>query len=195
VLEAVRSFGARMSWRSLTHSWQLLDSFDCARFRTVAGNRERHLVAVGVQMTLPGTPMICSGSEFGLTGRDGEHARTPMPWSRPQHRDEVTANVFRDLIALRRSEPALTRGGLRWLFADSDTLVFARETAEQSLLVAARRCSGQPVVLPMGALARGVYDAADLVPVEGMIALPADGPSFRIWRLGEGDRQAIYDIA
>jgi alpha-glucosidase len=182
----MRSFGSLMSWRSLTHSWQLLDSYDCGRFRTVAGSRERHLVGVGLQMTLPGTPMICGGSEFGLTGRTGEHARTPMPWNRPRHRDEVTARAFRDLVALRRSEPALTRGGLRWMYADADTLVFAREAAEQSLLVAARRANGRPVVLPLDTMARGVYGARDLHPNAGMITLPADGPSLRIWGLGGG---------
>ena len=189
VLAAIRSFGSLMSWRSLTHSWQLLDSYDCARFRTVVGTRERHHVGIGMQMTMPGTPMICGGSEFGLTGRNGEHARTPMPWDRPQQRDEVTAKVFRDLIALRRREPALTRGGLRWLYVDADTLVFVREMAEQSLMVAARRSSGSPVRLPMQAGARGVYDALDLVPDAGVITLPGDGPSLRIWRLS-GSRAA-----
>ena len=184
VLATMRTFGAHLSWRALTHSWQLLDSFDTARFRTVAGTRERHLVGVGLQMTLPGTPMICSGSEFGLTGRNGEHARTPMPWNRPEDRDEATAKVYRDLIALRRREPALTRGGLRWLYADADTLVFVRETFEESLLVSARRTGGQPVALPLGAPAHGIFAAPDLEPDQGMLTLPADdGPSLRIWRL------------
>jgi alpha-glucosidase len=183
VLATIRSFGALMSWRALVHSWQLLDSFDCGRFRSVAGTRERHLVGVGLQMTMPGTPMICSGSEFGLTGRNGERARTPMPWDRPQHRDEAMAKAFRDLVALRRSEPALTRGGMRWLYVDADTLVFTRETADESLLVAARREGGEPVALALHAPARGVYDAADLRPEDGTITLPADGPSVRIWRL------------
>jgi alpha-glucosidase len=185
VLAAIRSFGALMSWRALTHSWQLLDSFDCARFRTVAGTRERHLVGVGLQLTMPGTPMLSSGAEFGLTGRNGEGSRIPMPWARPHDRDEVTAKTFRDLVALRRGEPALTRGGLRWLYVDADTLVFVRELAEQSLLVAARRASGAPVRLVLGAAARGVYDAPDLVPDGGAITLPGDGPSLRVWRLGE----------
>lgn len=183
VLATIRSFWSLISWRALTHSWLLLDSFDCARFRTVAGTRERHLVGVGLQMTMPGTPMVSAGAEFGLTGRNGEGSRIPMPWDRPHHRDEVTAKVFRDLIALRRSEPALTRGGLRWLYVDADTLVFARETAEESLLVAARRSSGDPVELPIDAAAQGVYDAPDLVPAGGRIRLPGDGPSLRIWRL------------
>lgn len=183
VLAAIRSFGSLMSWRALTHSWQLLDSFDCARFRTVAGTREHHLVGVGLQMTMPGTPMVSAGAEFGLTGRNGEGSRTPMPWNRPHQRDEVTAKVFRDLIALRRSEPALTHGGMRWLHVDADTLVFARETAAESLLVAARRGNGAPVSLALGTAAHGVYDAPDLDPDGGRITLPGDGPSFRIWRL------------
>ncbi|MFD2353116.1 alpha-amylase family glycosyl hydrolase [Nonomuraea ferruginea] len=74
-----------MSWRSLVHSWQLLDSHDTPRIRTVTGSRERHLVALGLQATLPGTPMVFAGSEFGLTGVNGEHSRTPpCPGTAPQ---------------------------------------------------------------------------------------------------------------
>lgn len=189
VLETIRSFASLMSWRSLTHSWQLLDSYDCARFRTVSGSRERHLVGVGLQMTMPGTPMISGGSEFGIGGRNGEHARVPMPWNRPDERDEHTHRAYRELIALRRSEPALTRGGLRWLFADADTLIFARETIEESLLVAARRGDGCPIQLPLGVPARGLLGAADLAPQDGVVTIPAGGPSVRIWRLsGEGEQ-------
>ena len=47
--------------------------------------------------------------------------------------------------------------------------------------------------LPLHAPARGVYDAPDLVPDGGMITLPADGPSLRIWRLG--GPEAVDDLA
>ncbi|MGW4797806.1 glycoside hydrolase family 13 protein, partial [Nonomuraea sp. NPDC004297] len=79
-LATYRAFASQMSWRSLVHSWQLLDSHDTPRIRTVTGSRERHLLALGLQATLPGTPMVFAGSEFGLTGVNGEHSRTPMPW-------------------------------------------------------------------------------------------------------------------
>jgi alpha-glucosidase len=188
-LATIRSFTSQMSWRAQRYSWQLLDSFDCARFRTVSGSRERHLVGVGLQMTLPGTPMISSGAEFGQIGRNGEHARQPMPWNRPGERDEITTKTYRDLVSLRRSEPALRDGGLRWVHADADTLVFLRETAEQSLLIAARRAPGQPVDLPLTGTARAVYNATDLTG-QSVITLPGDGPSLRIWRL---DSQANGD--
>jgi alpha-glucosidase len=188
VLATVRAFTARMSWRSLRHSWLLLDSFDTPRIRTVTGSRERHLVALGMQATLPGTPVVCAGSEFGLTGTSGEHARTPMPWRRPADRDEATLAAYRDLFALRAAEPVLREGGLRWLHVDADTLVYLREGADASLLVAARRCAGEPVTVPIDAPLTGLQGAADLAPSDGTVTLPGDGPSFRVWRVGGGDR-------
>ncbi|MEW1841767.1 glycoside hydrolase family 13 protein [Nonomuraea angiospora] len=174
-LATFRSFASHMSWRSLVHSWQLLDSHDSPRIRTVTGSRERHLLALGLQATLPGTPMVFAGSEFGLTGVNGEHSRTPMPWNRPADQDLTTLAAYRELFGLRRAEPALRHGGLRWLHADADCLVFTRETYEESILVCVRRAPGTP--LRLGVHARGLYNAED-----GDL-LPGDGPSVRLWRL------------
>ncbi|MFI6318437.1 glycoside hydrolase family 13 protein [Nonomuraea sp. NPDC050556] len=181
-LASFQAFSAHMSWRSFTHSWQLLDSHDSPRARTVTGTQERHLVAAGLQATLPGVPMIFAGSEFGLTGVNGEHSRTPMPWNRPQDRDESTHEAYKTLFALRRAEPALRHGGLRWLHADADCLVFLRETAEESLLVCARRAPGEPLALPFDTRALGVYNATDLDD----LVIPGDGPGLRVWRLATG---------
>ncbi|MEV0198861.1 glycoside hydrolase family 13 protein [Nonomuraea sp. NPDC050691] len=174
-LATVRTFAAHMSWRSLVHSWQLLDSHDTPRIRTVTGSRALHLVALGLQATLPGTPMVFAGSEFGLTGVNGEHARTPMPWERPADQDLATLAAYRELFGLRRAEPALRRGGLRWLHADADHLVFARESEAETLLVSARRAPGEP--LPLPGPATPVYNTSDTN------GIPGDGPAVRIWRL------------
>ncbi|MGW0199770.1 glycoside hydrolase family 13 protein [Nonomuraea sp. NPDC003201] len=174
-LATFRSFASHMSWRSLVHSWQLLDSHDSPRIRTVTGSRERHLLALGLQAALPGTPMVFAGSEFGLTGVNGEHSRTPMPWNRPADQDLPTLAAYRELFGLRRAEPALRHGGLRWLHADADCLVFARETYEESILVCVRRAPGAP--LRLGVHAHGLYNAED-----GDV-VPGDGPSVRLWRL------------
>jgi alpha-glucosidase len=50
----------------VVHSWTLLDSHDTARFRSIAGSRERHVVGIGLQMTTPGVPMVYAGDELGL---------------------------------------------------------------------------------------------------------------------------------
>jgi hypothetical protein len=47
--------------------------------------------------------------------------------------------------------PALRTGGLRWLHVTSDTMVYLREFEQNSLLVAARRASGEAVRLALGA--------------------------------------------
>ena len=67
----MRAFRAGVPWQSTLHSWTLLDSHDSARFRTVAGSRERQLVGVGLQMTTPGVPMVFAGDELGLEGAVG----------------------------------------------------------------------------------------------------------------------------
>jgi alpha-glucosidase len=178
-LATIRAFAGRMSWRSLMHSWTPLDTHDSARTRTVTGSRERHIVALGLQMTLPGTPMIFAGDEFGLTGSNGEKSRTPMPWNRPDDRDEATLSAYRRLVGLRGAEPALRHGGLRWAYVDADTLVFLRETPAETLLVLARRAGGAAVTLPEAGGGENLYGG---LPLVGGVLPACDGPTLQVWR-------------
>ncbi|MFC8849551.1 MULTISPECIES: glycoside hydrolase family 13 protein [unclassified Micromonospora] len=179
------TYRSLVSWRSYVHSWQLLGSHDSARIRTVVGDAARQEVAAGLLATLPGTPVIFAGDELGLTGANGEGSRTPMPWHRPGSWDAGTFAAYRRLIGLRRAEPALRHGGLRWVHVDADTLVFLRETPTGGVLVLARRSTGTPLRiagLPAGENAYG--GAPALRPdADGMVTLPADGPTFQLWRL------------
>ncbi|WP_432956666.1 glycoside hydrolase family 13 protein [Micromonospora haikouensis] len=179
------SYRSLVSWRSYVHSWQLLGSHDSARIRTVVGDAARQEVAAGLLATMPGTPVIFAGDELGLTGANGEGSRTPMPWHRPGSWDAGTLAAYRRLIALRRAEPALRHGGLRWVHVDADTLVFLREAPTGGVLVLARRAAGTPVRiagLPAGENAYG--GAPALRPdADGTVTLPADGPTFQLWRL------------
>ncbi|MEV1290443.1 glycoside hydrolase family 13 protein [Micromonospora sp. NPDC049679] len=185
VLATMRAFASRVSWRSFTHSWQLLSSHDSARIRSVVGDASRHEVAAGLVCTLPGTPMIFAGDELGLRGENGEASRTPMPWDRPQSWDGATFARYQQLIALRRAEPALRDGGLRWVHAEADTLVFLREAASGSVLVLARRAPGTPVRLVGLPGGDNVYGGAPALSpdAEGAITLPGDGPTFQAWHL------------
>ncbi|MFD8556084.1 alpha-amylase family glycosyl hydrolase [Streptosporangium canum] len=103
----MRAFSSLVSWRALTHSWSILGSHDTARIRTVCGGDPALVeVAAGLMFTLPGTPMVFAGDEIGLEGAWGEDSRRTMPWDRPERWDHGTFGVYRDLVALRRSEPA-----------------------------------------------------------------------------------------
>lgn len=187
VLATMRAFAALTSWRSLAASWTLLGSHDTARIRTVVGSAERGEVAAGLLFTLPGTPMVFAGDELGLRGVNGEDSRTPMPWHRPERWDRRTLRYYQDLVALRRALPALRHGGLRWLHAEADALVYARETPREAVLVLARRAPGEPLRLRWPAAANVYGGADDLAPdADGSVTLPGDGPGVQVWRSPAG---------
>lgn len=165
VVTTMRRFRAGVPWEAVINSWNLLDSHDTARFRTIAGTRERHLVGVGLQMTTPGVPMIFAGDELGLEGAWGEDARRTMPWDEPESWDGAFMAEVAKLARLRRSLPALARGGLRYVHVSPDAIAFLRETREERLLVLAQR-SPQDVALPF----------KDLEPLY-------DHDLFHIWRI------------
>lgn len=179
-VSVMRAFRAGVPWDATVNSWTLLDSHDTARFRSVTPSRELHLVGIGLQMTAPGVPMLFAGDELGLEGDWGEDARRTMPWDRRDSWDEALLNEYKALIALRRSSDALARGGIRYVHVSDDAIAYLRETRAERLLCLAARAPHDPITVPFTAL-ETVYgdDASDGV-------LPADGPAFHVWRIGNG---------
>jgi alpha-glucosidase len=189
VAATMRGFGAGVPWQFLLNSWNLLDSHDSPRFRTMAGSRELQLVGVGLQMTTPGVPMVFAGDELGLEGAWGEDARRTVPWGSRDAWDTRLLDEYRLLTGLRRSSEALTVGGMRFAYVDDDVLVYLRETADERLLCLAARDRHAPVRIPLAALEANELESlygADAEAEGGDAVLPADGPSFHVWRLGNG---------
>ena len=186
VTATMRTFRAGVPWQSILHSWNVLDSHDTARFRTVAGSRDRQEVGLGLQMTLPGVPMVFAGDELGLEGAWGEDARRTMPWDRPETWDtELQASYVR-LIGLRRSSDALARGGLRYVSVGDDAIVYLREHGDERLLCLAARAEHDQVRVPLAALACRALETvvgADASCAGGIATLPGHGPAFHAWRL------------
>jgi alpha-glucosidase len=184
----MRAFTAGTPWASILHSWTLVDSHDSARFATVAGSRDRQLVGVGMQMTLPGVPMVFAGDELGLEGEWGEDARRTMPWDRPDAWDSILFERYRELIALRRGSAALARGGLRYAVVGDEAVAWLREVADERLLCLAARASHDPIHLPLAALGCGGLETlygGDAIVAGGDAVLPGEGPAFHVWRLEE----------
>ena len=177
---AMRAFRAGISWDAVLNSWTLLDSHDTARFRSVAASHDAHRVAIGMQMTTPGVPMVFAGDEVGLEGDWGEDARRTMPWDRPETWDSALLGHYRVLGALRRSHEALARGGLRYVHVSADAIAYLRETRGERLLCLASRAPHDPVAVPFGRLETLYGEDA-----RGGV-LPADGPAFHIWRISDG---------
>jgi alpha-glucosidase len=178
----MRAFRAGVPWNFVLHSWSILDSHDTPRFRTMAGSVERQLVGVGLQMTLPGVPMLFAGDELGMEGEWGEDARRTIQWDTPL---PPLFDEYRRLIALRRTHEALARGGLRYAYVDEDVIAYLRETRDERLLCLASRDEHAPVRLPFAEQLETLY-GADVERDGADVLLPAAGPAFHVWRLTNG---------
>ena len=140
LVESIQEFNASIPWRSLTASMMLLDSHDTARFRTVVlGDKKAHASAMTMMLTYPGVPSIYAGDEIGLEGSWGEDARRTINWDDRSGWDFEFMDEVKKLVALRRSQDALINGGLRWVVAENDYVVYLRESKKQSILVLVSR--------------------------------------------------------
>lgn len=185
---SLRAFHARIPWRSLVASWNVLGSHDTARIRTVVGTHERQVAALALAVGLPGVPMVFAGDEIGATGRWGEDARTPFPWHDRSRWDFDTLEAYRTLLTVRRDSRALAEGGLRWLHVGTDAIAWVREHPDESVLVVAARSQAEPVRIPLAEL-RGrdlerVFGfGAEIVAEQIVIDVPSAGAG--MWRVGE----------
>ncbi len=187
VVETIREFTSHLSWQALTHSFNLVGSHDTTRLRTLVAHDPRLVpVAAGLLMTMPSVPMLTYGDEIGMEGTFGEDGRRPMPWDRRRW-DATILAAYTDLIALRRGSEALRRGGLRWVYAADDVIVYLRESATEVALVHVARAAHRPVTIDAGGLpgiggGRTGYGEGIAVR-RGAVTLTADGPgvSVRLW--------------
>jgi len=187
MVAAMDTFGARASWRTRCLSWSLLDSHDTPRFHTlVDGDPALIEVGVGLSATLPGTPMMFAGDEFGLDGTYAEDGRRPVPWDRPPPGAARLHDIYRSMFGLRRRFESLREGSYRLMRVDPDGVVFLREAMDERLLVRATRTAAPAVEVPVGGPATGVHAAPGL-PGGASLILPAtEGPALQIWKLEVG---------
>jgi len=186
IVRTMREFAAAIPWRVAAVNVNLLGSHDTARIRSTVGSDDRAAVAAGLLFAYLGAPMVYMGDEFGLRGASRELARAPMLWDDPAPFASSLAGVYRELIALRRAQPALRRGGLRWAHVGADAIAFLRETSAERLLVLATRADGPPIRLP-ATIARtepsNLYGGAAATLAHDGLVLPGDGPTFQVWSL------------
>jgi alpha-glucosidase len=186
VLAEMLAFRSGVPWPAVLNSWVLLSSHDTPRLASVVPARDRRAVAIGMQMTTPGVPMLFAGDEIGIEGLWGEDGRRTIPWDRRERWDDALLSDYRRLIELRRSSPALARGGIRYASVGADHIAYLRETSEERLLCLAARSEHEPVRLALaelGASGAETLYGGDAEARGGELTLPADGPAFHVWRL------------
>ena len=166
------------------------------------GDFARARVAAALMLTMPGIPFVYYGEEIGITGdKPDPRLRTPMQWTRepnagftrglpwePLQPDSLVANVqvqeadpgsllnlYRTLIHLRTSNPALGAGDLVPLDAGTDAVAaYLRRAGGRTVLVVAN--------LGTTALPRVVLSSAERVLPAGryapaaLLGAPATAP-------------------
>lgn len=205
IVEGVREYTAQMPASSMARSMNLLCSHDTPRIRTVVGTREAQLVAATALFGAPGVPTVFAGDELGATGITGEHARTTIPWSAPEGADPATSRSdevgprggwgavdrfvlerYRHLSGRRRALAALRHGGMRWVHADGDLVMWLRTHPSGDVLVVLARAAAEAKVpldlLPASAVeAIEAFDGVDCLvgftpDGKACLSITADGP-------------------
>ncbi|GAB3250410.1 glycoside hydrolase family 13 protein [Chitinimonas naiadis] len=115
--------------KGLLCSWNMLSSHDTPRLITTVGSVEKAKLALLMQLTMPGVPLIYYGEEIGMEGGADPDCRRPMRWNEAEwninQRDWV-----QKLITIRQSNPALQYGEVAVLGdrLAGNALVFLRHT-------------------------------------------------------------------
>lgn len=122
----------------------LLGSHDTPRLLTLAyGNVARTLIAITLQITLPGVPMIYYGDEIGMEGENDPDCRRPMIWDERRWNPAIWETT-RKLIALRHAHPALRSVHVEPIKTWDRVIVFARRDEDDIVIVAANTGIARP---------------------------------------------------
>ncbi|MCC6804599.1 MAG: alpha-amylase [Anaerolineae bacterium] len=138
---------------SVPYHLTLLGSHDTPRIRTLCkGDAARTIMAIALQMTLPGTPMVYYGDENGREGENDPDCRRPMIWDETRWHAGIAA-ATRSMIALRHAHPALRGGDLRTLRVFNGVYAYARTLEDDAVIVVINPRGEQPALsIPLAAL-------------------------------------------
>ncbi len=190
---AWRQRRATIPWATGLGMYNLLDSHDTRRIRSVVGSNDAlHRLAAVVQLTYPGVPGLYYGDEIGME----DLPEVPylrglgcMVWDEDGWSHDLF-NFYRDLVALRRRSPVLSRGGFQMLAIEGDTFAYQREGIEGRIIVVAHRgerprpAGGLPA--PCAGLADGVrlverFSGREIRVQNGVLALPELAQGATLW--------------
>lgn len=123
--------------RDITYSQlTLLNSHDTPRFLScVSGDKSAVRLAWLFLMAYPGAPNIYYGDEIGLDGAHDPYCRKSFPWDENKWDKDLQA-YLKDLIALRKKNPALRRGNFNRLWSANGVYAFSRTLDGKTFIVA-----------------------------------------------------------
>ncbi len=145
---------------------------------------------IGGYGTIRSVPMLYNGDEVGNPMRISLFEKTPIEWNTPDAQE--WRQFYKQLIALRRTEPALTRGSMTKLRTSNDEAIFAFERRHQnSHIIVAANLSQAPFngfmkTEPNKILQEIGQSEKQLQTKDGNLRLSLDPLEFKIWKVKEG---------
>lgn len=120
--------------------YNFVDNHDINRLTSYLKNTDNLKNIYTMLFTVPGTPSVYYGSEYGIEGKKAHHSDAPL---RPCWDDiKVTAEgkeLFEHIAKLaeiRKASKALKYGNYKQLHLENEALVFSRNTQSESCVVA-----------------------------------------------------------
>lgn len=130
LLSSIRGIYHREAYQGM---WNLIDSHDTARFLTEAnGNKAALKMAVTLQMTEAGAPVIYYGDEVGMTGGNDPGCRMGMIWDAALQDQELLA-FYKKVIEIRKNYPACVYGDRNLLLCDDEKNLFVFEKSGRNM--------------------------------------------------------------
>ena len=130
---------AAIPWQIALQQFNLLDSHDTPRIRTLLGGNDRlHRLAAIIQFTFPGVPCVYYGDEVGLQDEEGFGSRNCMPWTESSW-NSALLDFYKRIIAYRKHSLLLQEGSFRLIYSAEDFILYMRSLKNEHILVTANR--------------------------------------------------------
>lgn len=137
------------------NQFNLFDSHDTSRLHNNPKiQREEYRGAVIFQFMLPGAASIYYGDEAEIDGYidSMEGCRFPMPWDKA-FRDGSRYHLHHTLAHLKAEHPALSLGGMKFLYADGQILSIVRFWEQEAFVcIISTDDNDKSIRLPLGAV-------------------------------------------
>lgn len=102
----------------------LLGNHDTERiFTMLEEDKELLKLAIAIQMTIPGVPLIYYGDEVGLTGGKDPYNRKTYPWESP---NTEILDIYKRLIGIRNNEEVLKKGDFKFIDNTEGLIIYKR---------------------------------------------------------------------
>lgn len=130
--------------------FNLLDSHDTVRLFYRAGKNigkfYQHMVLL---FTMQGTPCIYYGTEIAMPGGFDPDCRRVMPWDEIEAgKHDLAISRMKQLIAMRRANPACGAGTVRWITETQSRLVHYIKTDGKQEIEVYLNATGEPLDIP-----------------------------------------------